>query len=397
MRTLETAIIGAGPYGLSIAAHLDSLGLDYGIYGKPMDTWKNHMPKGMLLKSDGFASNLSAPGSEYNLRSYCAHRMIRYDDLAIPISLDTFVDYSLEFLRRFVPAVDERQVVRLQAREGGFTLRLDDGEAIDVRRVVLAVGITHFAHVPPALRALPPGLASHSSAHHDLEHFKGRDVTVIGAGASAVEVAVLLHEVGADVRLVARGPQIRFGSEPMQSGKSRWQRLRHPQSGLGPGLRSRAYSEFPLLFRHLPPRARLEIVRRHLGPASAWHIRPRFVGRISTILGHSLIDARNHDDRVELILQSPKDVLTIDTEHVIAATGYCADVDRLGFVDKELGSRIRRVGPMPMLSSNFECSVRNLYFVGLAAAGSFGPLLRFVYGCGFAARRISRHIAGSKQ
>ncbi len=397
MKTLETAIIGAGPYGLSIAAHLGSLGRDYRVYGKPMDTWRNHVPKGMLLKSDGFASNLSAPSGGYNLRSYCASSMIRYDDFAVPVSVDTFVDYSLEFLRRFVPVVDERQVVRLQAREGGFALRLDDGDTIDAGRVVLAVGITHFEHVPSVIRALPPGLASHSRAHHNLEHFKGRDVTIIGAGASAVDLAVLLHEVGAEVRLVARASELHFGSEPKHTRKGRWERLRHPQSGLGPGLKSRIYSDFPRLFRHLPARLRLEIVRRHLGPASAWHLRPRFIGRISTLLGHSPVGAKIHNDRVELSLESPSGIMSIETEHIIAATGYRADLDRLAFVDKELRARIRRVGQMPMLSASFESSVANLYFIGLAAAASFGPLLRFVYGCDFAARRISQDIVRRRQ
>lgn len=396
MKTVETAIIGAGPYGLSIAAHLNSLGRDYRVYGKPMDSWTHHMPKGMLLKSDGFASSLSALVNEHSLSSYCARNGVPYDDLAIPVSLDTFVDYSLDFMSRFVPAMDERCVVGLRARESGFTVRLDDGEAIDARSVILAVGITHFAHVPSALQSLPPELASHSRAHSNLDRFKGRDVIVVGAGASAVDLAVLLDEAGAKVRLVARGPEIRFGSEPKCRRRSRWERLRHPQSGLGPGVRSRIYSDFPQLFRCLPPRLRLEIVRRHLGPASAWHLRPRVVGRISTILGQAIDSAQVHNDRVQLGLRSPKGILTIKAEHIIAATGYRVDVDRLGFIDKELRSRISRVGQMPMLSSNFESSVRALYFVGLAAAGSFGPLLRFVYGCDFAARRISQDIVRRK-
>ena len=43
-----------------------------------------------------------------------------------------------------------------------------------------------------------------------------------------------------------------------------------------------------------------------------------------------------------------------------------------------------------MLSSSFESSVRGLYFVGVAAANSFGPVLRFAYGAGFAARNLTR-------
>ena len=57
----QTAIIGAGPYGLSLAAHLAAAGADFRIFGKPLTSWRDHMPKGMMLKSDGFASNLSAP------------------------------------------------------------------------------------------------------------------------------------------------------------------------------------------------------------------------------------------------------------------------------------------------------------------------------------------------
>ena len=62
---LETAIIGTGPYGLSIAAYLRRLGISYRIFGRPMDSWISHMPKGMMLKSDGFASNIYAPGAQF--------------------------------------------------------------------------------------------------------------------------------------------------------------------------------------------------------------------------------------------------------------------------------------------------------------------------------------------
>src|SRR6516165_1462268 len=56
---VDVAIVGAGPYGLSLAAHLQALGVEYRVFGRPMDTWRHHMPEGMLLKSDGFASSLS--------------------------------------------------------------------------------------------------------------------------------------------------------------------------------------------------------------------------------------------------------------------------------------------------------------------------------------------------
>ena len=396
---LDVAIVGAGPYGLSIAAYLNRPGVSYRVFGKPMDTWRSHMPKGMLLKSDGFASNLSAPAKNgdfpdaHSLRAYCARHAIPYDDLFIPVALTTFVDYALDFQRRFVPDVDERYVAEIRACNRGFELVLDDGETVEARQVIVAAGISHFDHVPERLAGLPGDVVSHSSVHHDVSRFKNRDVTVVGAGASAVDLAALLHEAGANVRLVVRKSAIRFGSVPNPKGRSLWQKIRHPQSGLGPGLRSRLACDFPQLFRYLPSQVRLEVVRRHLGPAPAWHLAPRVVDKISIMLRHEIADAETRHGLVQLTLRDAEGAaVTIETEHVIAATGYRADVDRLSFLDKNLRSRIARVGRMPILSTNFECSVPGLYFVGNAAAGSFGPLMRFAYGCEFAAPRISRHV-----
>ena len=397
--SLDIAIVGAGPYGLSIAAHLNGLDANYRIFGKPMETWRSRMPKGMLLKSDGFASSLSAPTGnghlpdEHSLRTYCVRHAIPYDDFSIPVALSTFVDYALDFQRRFVPEVDERSIAEIRACARGFELLLDDGETVEARQVILAAGINHFDYMPEVLAALPGDVVSHSSAHHEVGDFKNRDVTVVGAGASAVDLAAVLHEAGANVRLIVRQSAIRFGSAPDPNGRSAWQKILHPQSGLGPGLKSRLACEVPQLFRYLPSPLRLEIVRRHLGPSPAWHLASRVVDKIPIMLGHEITDAEMRSGLVQLTLRTEEgSAVTVETEHVIAATGYRADVDRLSFIDKELRSRIARVGRMPVLSGNFECSIPGLYFVGNGAAASFGPLMRFVYGCEFAAPRISRHV-----
>ncbi len=59
-----------------------------------MKTWRDHMPPGMLLKSDGFASNLSDPAGACTLERYCMERGEPYDDRKIPVRLDTFVNYG---------------------------------------------------------------------------------------------------------------------------------------------------------------------------------------------------------------------------------------------------------------------------------------------------------------
>lgn len=391
---VDIAVIGAGPYGLSIAAHLRGRGASFRLFGSPMRTWRSHMPKGMALKSDGFASSLSAPGDGDTLRDYCARRGQPYHDTALPVPLATFTDYALDFQRRLAPSLEDRMVVSLDGAPNGFRLQLDDGERFDARKVVVAVGITHFDHMPETLAGMPAELASHSSAHHDLEAFCGRDVTVLGAGSSAVDLAALLHEVGASVRLVARGPAVRFFSEPRIGHASPWRTLRHPPSGIGPGLRSRLYADAPGLFRRLPARARLKIVQRHLGPASPWHLKQRVVGRAEVLVGHSLTDARPHNGRARLVFETERGATTIDTDHVIAATGYRASLRRLPFLADGLRDRLLAVSDTPVLSAHFESSVPNAYFVGPIAASSFGPLMRFMYGDAFAARRISARLAG---
>ena len=169
---IETAIVGAGPYGLSIAAHFRSRGIPFRIFGRPMDSWLAHMPKGMMLKSDGFASNIYDPGGKFTLKDFCAERRMEYADMGIPVKLATFGDYGLAFRDRMVPELEDKLVVGIERSPEGFLLRLDDGEEVKARRVVLAVGITHFEHVPENLAQLPPQLLSHSYRHHDLTSFR---------------------------------------------------------------------------------------------------------------------------------------------------------------------------------------------------------------------------------
>jgi len=394
---IETAIIGAGPYGLSIAAHFRSRGIPFRIFGRPMDSWLAHMPQGMMLKSDGFASNIYDPDAQFTLRNFCVERRIKYADLGVPVGLATFGDYGLAFQERMVPELEDKFVLAIKRLQDGFLLRLDSGEEVKTRRVVLAVGITHFAHLPKNLTHLPEEFLSHSYQHQDLSRFQGRSVVVLGAGSSALDMVGLLRDADADVQLVARATSLKFHTAP-QPGKRRswWQRMRHPDSGLGPGMRSRFFSDAPALFHYLPESLRIDIVRKTLGPSGGWFIKNKVVGRVPLVLGQTVERAEVQDGKVRLHLRgvdgSTREILT---EHIIAATGYKVDVERLAFLDPEIRSKLKSVHGTPVLSSNFESSIPGLYFTGLAAANSFGPVMRFAFGAGFAARRLTQAMLQS--
>src|ERR1700743_516460 len=130
VQVCDVAIIGAGPHGLSIAAHLGARGIDYRIFGRPMTTWSEHMPKNMVLKSDGFASNLSAPSRESTLKAWCARNAVPYADQALPVSLETFLAYAAWFQKRYVPDVEEVNVTGLEGPAGSYILTLENGEHV---------------------------------------------------------------------------------------------------------------------------------------------------------------------------------------------------------------------------------------------------------------------------
>jgi cation diffusion facilitator CzcD-associated flavoprotein CzcO len=389
----RVAIIGAGPYGLSIAAHLRSHGIEYRIFGTPMDTWRHHVPAGMLLKSDGFASSLSDPDAKGTLALYCAARGLPYDDTHTPVVLENFNDYAVDFQQRFVPDLEDRQVVSVEKVGKRFTLKLDNDETLNADFVVNAVGITHFARMPQELAQLPADLVTHSSAHHDLSAFAGRDVTVIGAGSSAIDIATLLHEAGAKTSLIARSESLRFSTPSKAGPRSRWQRLRHPSSGLGPGLRSWLFQNAPAWFRYLPGDTRLTLIRRHLGPQAAGVMKARFDAGVSVSLGERVERATVSDGRVTLTLRSSAGgQRQVTTDHVIAATGYWPDVNRLAYLSESLRSGVKTHSRMPVVSRSFESSVPGLYFVGYPAVNSFGPLMRFMVGAEYVAPVVARHF-----
>ena len=389
----QVAIIGAGPYGLSIAAHLRERGVDFRIFGHPMQTWLTQMPLGMQLKSEGFASNLSSPGSVFTLKNYCAEHSIPYRDQDTPVQLDTFSGYGSEFQKKLVPSLETNTVISLNRIERRFKLQLDDGRIVTPREVVIAVGIGAFDNLPAQLMRLPAALYSHSSHHRELDRFRGRDVTIIGGGASAFDLAALLHTGGATVRLISRNPSAEIHQGPGSKPRSLWHRIRHPRSGIGHSFRSFVLSEAPLLFHYLPVSLRLHIVRTHLGPAGGWFVRDKVIGKVPMLLGSRVTNAESHDDRVRLTIEAQDGTSSlVVTDHVIAATGYCVDLRRLAFLDSAIQAQLSSVDHTPVLSANFESSIPGLYFVGALSANSFGPLVRFAFGAHFTANRLSRHL-----
>ena len=392
MADLSTAIIGAGPYGLSIAAHLRAARLPFQLFGTPLESWRSFMPEGMILKSERFASNLWDPRRRYTFQRYCAAHGLPFQAVGEPLSLAQFLDYA-EWFRR-ATALDplDVRVVRIRSTGDGFVLNLADGAQLTSRRVILATGHMPFRMLPPELAELPEPLVLHSTRMGDPRKYSGRDVTIIGAGQSALETAALLHEAGTRVRLLVRCGQVQWNLPSMP--RPMLARILEPDAGVASGWKSLAISELPRVFRwYFPADKRHRFVASSYGPSGAWWLRNRVDCLVETLLQAQVQAARLVNGRVQLTVRTPSGVDEILTDHVVAATGFKIDLDRLDYLEPQLRQGLaREAAGMPDLSSCFETSVPRLFMVGIASAPMFGPIMRFMYGAKHVAPLLTRRL-----
>jgi thioredoxin reductase len=432
MSVANTVIVGAGPYGLSIAAHLKAEGIPFQLYGTPMESWRKFMPVGMVLKSERFASNLWDPERRFTLERYSAERKIPYQPAGFPLSLKDFLDYAEWFRERAVGESIDTKIKNIRRTRSGFALEFDGAPSVEARQVILATGHMAFRVIPPEFSSLPEPFCYHSSALHDVTRFAQRDVTVIGAGQSALESAALLQEAGARVRVIVRESKLAWNA-PRNGHNALKEKIMHPESGLGFGWESMAISEMPQWFRRLfPVDLRHRYVARTWGPTGAWWLRPRVEGCMEILVNHHVRTATLDQGRVRLEVQGPlvsknddsrnedpkngdsnnsgsqighsnnglanngdlptTGLKTIWTDHVIAATGYKVDLNRIDCLAPELRQSIAREGAAPVLNSQFETSVPGLFMVGIASAPTFGPVMRFMFGAKHAAPVLARRL-----
>jgi len=356
-----------------------------------MKFWRD-MPAGINLKSFAFATSVYVPSRGHTFPEWC--RANGLEDFE-PCTMASFAAYGMQMQDRFVPHLEPVEVTKVSGRtDGRFELSLASEERLSARRVVFATGLSHLATVPDVLQRLPKGLVTHTFFVSDYSAFKGKEVAVIGGGASAVEAGALVHEAGGRAEVLVRDAYAIF-HDKLDPNRSLYYRLRYPHSIVGPGFKNRMMQEAPFLLHFFPESYRVRLVKSYLGPASPWWIKDRVLGKVPITLRTNIVSAEPTGSRVRLVLRTsgaPERVLEVD--HVIAGTGYDADVDRLAYLDPDLRRRIRRVERAPALSRNFESSAPGLYFVGPIAAMSFGPIFRFVGGAQYVAPALSRHLAG---
>lgn len=385
----DVVIIGAGPFGLSLAAYLRARGVDFRIFGKAVKFWRD-MPEGINLKSLGFATSIYVPERGHTFPEWCRQRNL--EDFE-PCTMKSFAAYGMWMQERFVPNLETEDVANVASAGREFLVTLESGRQVRAARVVCATGLAGLARCPDVMRDVPAELVPHTSELSDYSRFAGQDVAVVGAGASAIEAGALVHEAGGRAEVLVRGNRAIFLTlDPRK--RTLKDRIAKPMTVLGPGLKYLVLERLPLFFHFLPEAYRHLLMRRLAGPSSPWWITDRVKGKVPIHFGTEIVAARAAGDRVRLTLRSNGIEREREVDRVILGTGYALDVARVPYLAPELKSRIHLTGGAPALSIRFESSVQGLYFIGPMAAMSFGPIHRFVCGADYTAKALARHLGG---
>jgi FAD-dependent urate hydroxylase len=382
----DAIVMGAGPYGLSVSAHLRGHGLKVATFGKPLYFWRHHMPQGMLLRSYPWATSLSDPEQKCAIEDYFRQKGL---EAVYPLPIETFIDYGLWFQEHAVPDLDQTYISNIVRQDNHFLVTLEDGRAVESQIVVMAPGLHYYFYCPPKYAQLPSSLFSHSADHVDLSIFAGKRVAVIGRGQGALENAALLHERGADVCIISRSP-LRWLSGGHGKHPTWYQSLRYPRAALGTGWKNLFLEKFPYLSYYIPLDTRYRVFDHHHGPIGAAWLKARIIGQIPIKEQIQVTKVATVNNLAQLTL-SDGEVLEVD--HVMLGTGYRTDVKRLPMLDISLREAIQVDEGSPVLNHWFESSIPGLYFVGYSSLRSFGSFYRFVAGSRAASERVSKAVA----
>lgn len=387
---LDVAVVGAGPFGLSVAAHLH--GRRVRTFGTEMETWRTCMPREMLLRSPWEETSLSAPEGAGTLDAWVRETGESRQE---PIPLGTFLRYSAWFAERFVQDRDPSRIASVEPGGSGYRLTTEEGTDVDARHVVVAVGVMPFAYVPPRLAEQLGDSVSIATGMENAERYAGKRVLVVGGGQAGLETAGLAAQAGATVELVTRS-RVRWFADreshnPRGPVRGRLYRLAYPVVGYGPPPLNRLVMN-PDLFAALPERARRSLSARVLRSGGSPWLR-EFVERSVSVSEHNTVEQVEHTSG-GLVLRLA-DGTEREVDDVLVACGYRFDLDRLTFLSPEVRAGLATRAGWPVIDRFFRSSEPNIFFVGYAAEHRFGPLSRFVLGAEFTARRVGGAIEES--
>lgn len=374
-------IIGAGPFGLSLAAYAKHLGVDFLVAGKPMEFWKKNMPAGMYLRS---ASDWSLdPTDRFSIMDYLGTLGKTPKDVE-PLSLEFYLGYAQWFQEGIGIQTIPHYVSRLDQTEKGFLASLENDDVIEAKNVAIAIGMGYFKNCPSALTdLLPAGRYEHTCDAVHLSEYKGKRVLILGGRQSAFEWTALLNDSGvAEVHVVHRHESPKFT-------ESDWSWV-HP---LVDGM-----VNDPAWFRKLPQEEK-DAVSKHLWSEGRLKVEPWLEKRVmkpntSIHQKASLVSCVERSDGALDVKLDNGDAFVVDD--VILATGYKVELERLPFLKNgNVFEKIEVKNGFPVLDPHFQTTAKGLYFTSMPAGQDFGPFFGFTVSVRTSAKIIGNALVSS--
>lgn len=380
--SVDVLVIGAGPFGLAVAAQAGALGIDHLVVGEPMGFWRAHMPVGMLLRS-GLDWHLD-PLGEYTMERFIAEQGLTARAVE-PLTREFYLDYVDWFKDRREISPKPVMVERLDRDSSGsarFVATLEDGRTIRARRVVLALGMGPFAHVPDELAAIvPEGRGTHTCDAVDFAPLAGRRCLILGGRQSAFEWAALIHEAGATAVHVVH----RHASPAFAEADWTWVQPLVEDMATNSGW-----------FRSLGAEDQQEVSLRLWGEGRL-KVEPWLEPRVNcdgiTVWPNATVASCDESPAGDLAV-ALDDGPTLTIDDVIFATGYRVEMHRVPLLARgNLLAGLATRGGFPLLTDEFESSVPGLFITSMAAGQDFGPFFGFTVSARTSAKIIGAALA----
>lgn len=370
---LNTLVIGAGPFGLALAAHLQQKGIDHLVVGKPMEFWEKHMPEGMFLRS----------GCDWHLDVNNVHTMEAFATMqgltakeAEPIALDFYLRYTRWFIEQTKLNIKQVYITELKQAKDGFIAILDNGSSIASKHVVVAVGFKYFTYTPPdVVAALPQNRYSHTCDTIQLDQFNNKRVLIIGGRQSAFEWTALLHEKN------AAHVHVSYRHDTPDFAAADWSWVMDVVNNI---------AKHPTWFRELTAESKEEY-RYKLWAEGRLKVEPWLNNRIhqSSVSLHPRTQVQRTeitaDNAITIFLNNG---VSFDVDHIITATGYKVEITQLPFLNAELLASLECSNGFPHLDGSFQSNIPGLFFTSFMAGQDFGPFFGFTIGVRAAAKLV---------
>jgi cation diffusion facilitator CzcD-associated flavoprotein CzcO len=375
-------IIGAGPFGLAVAAQAQHDNIEHLIAGKPMEFWRANMPQGMFLRS----------ACDWHLDSQNVHTIEAFlqsqgktpKDVE-PLSLDFYLTYCNWFQQQKKIESLPVYIQRLDRLNDHFIATTINGDVINAKQVVLAPGFRHFQHIPEDLKAkLPEGRYQHTCEYVNFSDAEDKRYLIVGGRQSAFEWAALLLESGASaVHLSHRHASPAFAVAD-------WSWVKPLVDNM---------VEHPDWFRRLSKKEKDEISYR-MWSEGRLKIEPWLESRLSDdrlkVWPHTeIISCAVNESGERAVMLTNRETIIVDK--LILATGYKVDITRVPLLAAgNLPEQLETRNGFPVLSNYFETSVPGLFITSMPAMQDFGPFFGFTNSVRTSAKLICRRLMEMK-